>query len=100
MSGMVRKQIYIHQRQEAQLKRLARLRGTSEAKIIREAIDRETAAGSNPRIGDSRAALDEILRFALARQDQPGSGEPYRWNRQEIYDGEREDRWVSPKKDE
>jgi len=41
---MVRKQVYIHQRQEATLKRLARQRGLSEAEIIRQAIDREAAA--------------------------------------------------------
>jgi len=100
MSDMVRKQVYIHKRQETTLKRLARLRGMSEAEIIRQAIDREAAAGSTPRGGDSRAALEEILHFALSRQKLPGSGEPYRWNRQRIYDEEREGRWVSPKKDE
>jgi len=64
MSDMVRKQIYLHQRQEAQLKRLARLRGLSEAEIIRQAIDREAAAGSAlARPADSRAALQEILDF-------------------------------------
>ena len=44
MTDMVRKQVYIHQRQEATLKRLARQRGLSEAEIIRQAIDREAVA--------------------------------------------------------
>ena len=41
MSDMVRKQIYITRRQELLLKRLARLRGVSEAEIIRKALDKE-----------------------------------------------------------
>ena len=38
---MVRKQIYIHKRQNTLLKRLSQARGVSEAEIIRQAIDRE-----------------------------------------------------------
>ena len=45
MSEMVRKQIYIHRRQEALSKRLARLPGMSEAELIRRAIDREAEQG-------------------------------------------------------
>jgi hypothetical protein len=39
MTQMVRKQIYIDKRQRAQLKRAAKARGTSEAELIRQAID-------------------------------------------------------------
>lgn len=39
MTQMVRKQIYIAKHQDAQLKRLAKARGVSEAEIIREAIE-------------------------------------------------------------
>jgi hypothetical protein len=99
MSDMVRKQIYINRRQEALLKRLARLRGVSEAEIIRQAIDREANAASTPMPRDSRAALEEILNFALSRRNLPSIGKPYHWNRQEIYD-ERENSRLSHNKDE
>jgi hypothetical protein len=36
---MVRKQIYIEQCQKEQLKRIAKARGSSEADLIRQAID-------------------------------------------------------------
>jgi hypothetical protein len=41
MAQMVRKQIYIEKRQDALLKRQAKLRGVSAAELIREAIDRQ-----------------------------------------------------------
>jgi len=39
MTTKVRKQIYIEPQQERMIKRLAQLRGGSEAEIIRQAID-------------------------------------------------------------
>ena len=77
MSDMVRKQIYIHRRQEAMLKRLARLRGTSEAEIIRRAIDLEAehtqpfAAQSDP-----HAAWEDIVRFVEERKKTGITGQP------------------------
>jgi hypothetical protein len=94
MSDMVRKQIYIHRRQEALLKRLARLRDTSEAEIIRHAIDLEaehTQSFSAP--SDPQAAWEDILRFVEERKKAGITGQPYRWNRQELYE-EREGRWL------
>lgn len=44
MARMIRKQIYIGPTHEARLKRMARLRKTSEATLIREAIDRQVAS--------------------------------------------------------
>jgi len=46
VSRMVRKQIYIEERQDALLKRQARARKASQAELIREAIDRQVAGGS------------------------------------------------------
>ena len=48
MPTKVRKQIYIEPRQEQTLKRLARLRGDSEAEIIRQAIDAFTTISRIP----------------------------------------------------
>ena len=45
MTQMVRKQIYIDKRQRAQLKRVAKARGTSEAELIRQAINRQLVNG-------------------------------------------------------
>lgn len=43
MSEMVRKQIYIHERHQLLLERLAQARGVSQAEVIRQAIEREVA---------------------------------------------------------
>jgi len=94
MSDMVRKQIYIHRRQEALLKRLAKLRDTSEAEIIRHAIDFEaehTQSFTAP--SDPHAAWEDILRFVEERKKTGITGQPYLWNRQELYE-EREGRWL------
>jgi hypothetical protein len=95
MSQMMRKQIYIQKRQQALLRRLARARGVSEAELIRQAIDRETSAGSAPAHTDA-SALDEIVRFALARRKQGVVGKSYRWKRTDAYE-ERLSRYDRPK---
>ena len=86
MSQMMRKQIYIQKRQQILLKRLAKARGVSEAEIIRQAIDRETSGGSVQSVSRDPAALDEIVRFALARRKRGAAGEPYRWRREDAYE--------------
>jgi hypothetical protein len=90
---MVRKQIYIHKRHDMLLKQLSQARGVSEAEIIRQAIERETAgAPAQPTAGD-RSAWQELMTFLEARQAAGGGHKPYRWNREEIY-AEREGRWL------
>ena len=49
MSSKVRKQIYIEQTQEAQLKALAKQTGLSEAEIIRQAISGQARVLRLPR---------------------------------------------------
>ena len=94
MTDMVRKQVYIHKRQQALLKRLSSLRGMSESEIIRNAIDREVENRNNTHpLGNSHNALQESIAFALSLRERPITGEPFRWNREEIYE-ERENRWV------
>ena len=90
---MVRKQIYIHKRHEALLKRLSRARGVSEAEIIRQAIEHEAASGPvQPGVVD-RSAWHELIAFLEARQSLATDGQPYLWNREEIYT-ERENHWL------
>ena len=46
MPAKVRKQIYLEQRQNRQLKRLAEARGVSEAEVVRELIEIEASGSS------------------------------------------------------
>ena len=39
MTRMIRKQVYLEPRQDSQIKQLAQERGTTEAAVIREAVD-------------------------------------------------------------
>ncbi len=96
---MVRKQIYIQKRQEELLKRLSKARGVSEAEVIRQAIDHELTGGKARSSAPGLSALEEFVRLALDRRSLGIKGEPYRWNREEIYE-ERESRWFRPKKQE
>ena len=97
-TNMVRKQIYIHRRQQDLLRQLSRQRGTSEAEIIRRAIDRETTLQEIPLSENSHTALEEIIRAAYTPRDQPAAaGEPYIFSRAELYE-ERENRWIQDEK--
>jgi hypothetical protein len=90
---MIRKQIYIHRRQQKLLKNLAKQRGVSEAELIRRALDREMALDAPIFLRDSHNALQEILQAAFDRRKLTSTGEPYHFNRNEIYE-ERETRWL------
>jgi hypothetical protein len=89
---MVRKQLYIEERQERALKRRAKALGVTEADVVRQALDAlvegERAAGPSP--GRS-AALHEVLErashFAAAGHRRT------RYRRDELYE-ERERRWT------
>ncbi len=87
MSQMVRKQIYIHKRQDALLKKQARLRKESEAELIREAIDKALHgnAASRPFRRDPEA-WDNMQRFMLSRRARATTtAQPYRWKREDAY---------------
>jgi hypothetical protein len=92
MPKMVRKQIYIYQRQEAQLKRISDARGISEAEIIRSALDREVGNYNIPHHYDE-SAWEKILEFIDQNAKMGVTGEPYKFRRQDAYD-ERENRWL------
>jgi len=90
---MVRKQIYIHRRQEAMLKRLSKALGLSEAEIIRRAIEHELGGSMSQPAPRTTEALDQFIQAALKTRVDDATREPYRWNRQELYE-ERESRWL------
>jgi len=99
-TDMVRKQIYIRRQQQNLLRQLAQIRGVSEAEIIRRAIDRETSYQGIPLSEDSHTALEEILKAAFARRDQPATaGEPYHFNRAELYEEQRNRRSSKPQRE-
>lgn len=88
---MIRKQLYLEASQDRLLKRLARERGTTEADIVRGAIDRLSAPRGTPPA--SEAAWHRALRFMEALGARgPLPPEPRRWNREDIY-RERLDRY-------
>lgn len=92
MSQMVRKQIYIYKRQEAQLKKISEAQGISEAEIIRGALDREV----NNYIASfhhDENAWAKILEFIDQNAKLGVTGDPYKFRRQDAYD-ERETRWL------
>lgn len=83
---MVRKQIYIPKRQDEWLKRVSKARGISEAEVIRQAIDNTTDTQfsySNPYGQDE---WHKFLEFVEERKKLPVTGEPVKWNREEIYE--------------
>jgi len=90
---MVRKQIYIPRRQEIFIKRISEIRGVSEGEVIRQAIEREISRELPGTTLEAAAAWDQLMRFVEERKQAAGTGEPYRWNREEIYE-ERESRWA------
>jgi len=92
MTQMVRKQIYIDKRQRAQLKRAAKARGTSEAALIRQAIDRQLAGGGAALPHDA-AAWERAMNLMRALQAQgPLPNRRRSWTRDELYE-ERDSRY-------
>ena len=87
MSQMIRKQIYIHKRQDALLKKRARLRKASEAELIREAIEYAIIGNATPRpFRRDPEAWDRMQRFMLSRRTLATTfAQPYRWKREDAY---------------
>lgn len=86
MTHMIRKQIYIQRHQQTLLKRLARLRGLSEAEIIRQAIEREVAAGAKKSLPSNASALQDFLKFARSRRVTGMTGGTRTWKRDDLYE--------------
>lgn len=86
MAQMIRKQVYIEPRQDALLKRLARVRGITEAEVIRQALDREAGMASSPLLQPDAAAWEEARAFMqalIARGPVPGGRT---WKRDELHE--------------
>jgi hypothetical protein len=95
-TDMIRKQIYINQEQQNKLRKLAMQRGTSEAEVIRQAIDRESSVHESFVFEDKETSFDQMLDEAFSNPHRPGG--PYQFNRDEIYK-ERQARWIREDKE-
>jgi hypothetical protein len=85
MSDMVRKQIYLEQRQGVAVQQKAAILGVNESEVIRRAIDRDLyGSGGSPSNADP-TAWDEIETFLASVADTPQKGEPYQFNREELH---------------
>lgn len=92
---MVRKQLYIEERQERALKQRAKALGISEADVVRQALDAllDTERKAVVVPGHQRALrelLERATEFSRSRRRAPGRR---RYRREELYE-ERENRWV------
>jgi hypothetical protein len=85
MARMRRKQIYIEERQEILLRRLAKRHGLSEAELIRQAVDREARASRLAPLTAARTALADFIEFGKSRTAAPGSA-GRTWRRENLYD--------------
>lgn len=86
---MVRKQLYIDDRQERALKGRAKALGISEAELVRQALDRVLEDGLRPGPGRLRALADFLERAATSAAR--GHRLTRRIRREELYE-EREAR--------
>jgi hypothetical protein len=101
---MVRKQVYILPHQEERLKRLAQERETTEAALIRQAID-EVLNQPTPMIGakslpPDEAAWQAILGSIDERRREGVAGQPYQWRREDAYEERMNRPWAKPSDDD
>jgi hypothetical protein len=88
---MIRKQVYIEPRQEKMLKRRANQLGLTQAKIIREALDRIEHPAANRRRETDPAAAHRALTFMRSLASPPSTGRRT-WARESLYE-DRVGRW-------
>jgi hypothetical protein len=85
MTQMVRKQIYLRRQQQVLLRRLARVRGVSEAEIIRLMLDEKFNGGPSARGPRDPEALQGFVQAALGRRTHGQTASRYDWNREDLY---------------
>jgi hypothetical protein len=86
MPAKVRKQIYLDQRQNRHLKRLAEARGVSEAEVVRELIDSEALGTPMNRLPPDPAAWEKAHQTMLKLLAQgPLPNRRRNWTRDDLY---------------
>jgi len=87
MARMVRKQVYIQERQQAVLRRMARKQGVSEASVIRQAIDGQLDGGQTRFAPPDEEAWRKVLASMRAAQRSKRSRMRTRaWKRDDLYE--------------
>jgi hypothetical protein len=96
---MVRKQIYLLPQQETKLKALAQQQRTTEAELIRKAVETflsQPMANGVKHLPPDEAAWQEILASFEEARARSVAGAPQRWTREDYYDDPRYQRdWAS-----
>jgi len=82
---MIRKQVYIEERQERILKKTARKLGVPEAELIRRGLDQSLKSPAPAGLPDAGAWSKEKLFIAQLKQ-RPASAKAKRWTRAELYE--------------
>jgi len=86
MATMVRKQVYLEPRQNSQIKQLAQKRGTTEAAIMREAVDLLLAEAERLSKAQDAWEMAQALMEARAAYALPNSQvEERTWIRDELH---------------
>jgi hypothetical protein len=92
--AMIRKQIYMPEKMDRQLKREAKRRGMSEAAVIRERLDHTCGALQASSDEEARKQLIQMLqasRKQALKHLKEGTGRDWKFNRDDAY-AEREER--------
>jgi hypothetical protein len=84
MTTLIRKQIYIESEQDALFKRLSGETGTSEAELIRQAINRQLRATIQPHRDLNVWQRERVFLHQLI--DQPAAPSSRQWTRDDLYD--------------
>jgi hypothetical protein len=87
MVRMIRKQVYIQERQQAVLRRMARKQGVSEASVIRQAIDGQLDGGqSRFAPPDEEAWRKVVASMRGAQRSRRSRLRARKWKRDDLYE--------------
>lgn len=86
MTRMVRKQVYITAKQDAELKHRAALLDVTESELIRRGIEAMTKEELSEE--ERKRLWEQELEFMQRRAEipVPPGTKPWKWNREEIYE--------------
>jgi hypothetical protein len=82
---MIRKQVYIEERQERILKKTARKLGVPEAELIRRGID-QTLRPDIPAVRTDVGAWTQEKQFIAQLRQRPATAKVKHWTRAELYE--------------
>ncbi len=86
MSDLVRKQIYLERSQVKAVQQKAAVLGLNESELIRQAIDRDLFGSGSFPSRPNPDAWEEIEGFIASLSVNAQAGEPYHFDRDELYD--------------